>query len=197
MTSQRSEVAERKTPAAASPVTLGLRTGPLGRAIRLFGAVLLGSGVSSFIQTGVGHFSRASEVRSPAMWVLTVIVAILLVDMIVRFLPFPRVVRGLILAAVVVAVVVTLAIRATSAGPLWGSPLSDLVWWIDVIDLSFSTASLLLSIPIGTPGCEKIAWVELYVFLRGGQRPAGRWCIGGLHVVDNWEIARRLRRAQA
>ncbi|HLX47221.1 MAG TPA: hypothetical protein VKS82_02705 [Streptosporangiaceae bacterium] len=197
MSSQRSEVAERKSPAVATPVTLGLRTGPLGRAIRLFGAVVLGLGVSSFIQTGVGHFGRASEVRSPTMWVLTVIVAILLVDLIVRFLPFPRVVRGVILAAVVIAVIVTAAIRAASPGPLWGPPLSSLVWWIDVADLSFSTASLVLSIPIGTPGCEKVAWAELYVMLRGGRRPAGRWCVGGLHVVDNWEIARRLRRAQA
>ena len=197
MSPQRTEAVERTSPATATPVTRGLRTGPLGRMIRLFGAVVLGLGLSSFIQTGVGHFGRASEVRSPAMWVLTVIVTILLVDLIVRFLPFPPAVRGVILAALITAVIVTVAIRATSPGPLWGPPLSSLIWWIDVADLSFSTASLVLSIPIGTPGCEKVAWVELYVLLRGGQRPAGRWCIGGLHVVDNWEIARRLRRAQA
>lgn len=196
MDSQREEVREKMAAPAATPVVMGMRTGPLGRAIRLFGAVALGLGVSSFIQTGLGHFGRASELHSPGMWILTVIVAVLLVDLIVRFLPVSRVLRGIILAALVVAVIVTAAISHASSGSLWGPPLSDLVWWIDVADLSFSTVSLLLAVPLGTPGCEKMAWAELYVLLFGGPRPAGRWCVGGLQVVDNWEIGHRLQRAQ-
>jgi hypothetical protein len=197
MDSQRADVSEKAAPAAATPVAMGLRIGPLGRALRLFGAVVLGLGVSSLIGTGTGHFGQASALHSPTLWILTVIVAILLVDLVVRFLPVSRVLRGLILAAIVVAVIVTAAISHASSGSFWGPPLSDLVWWIDVADLGFAAASLLLAFPLGTPGCEKIAWVELYVLLRGGQRPAGRWCIGGMHVVDNWEIGRRLQRAQA
>lgn len=185
------------TAAAATPVAMGMRTGPIGRAVRLFGAVVLGLAVSSLIGTGIGQFRQADPLRSPTVWILTVVVAILVVDLVVRFLPFPRSVRALILAAIVVAVIVTAAISGASSGSLWGPPLSDLVWWIDVVDLSFSAGNLLLAVVLGTPGCEKTAWVELYVLLFGGQRPAGTWCIGGLHVVDNWELGRRLRRAPA
>lgn len=194
--SQRQRVSEKPAKVPATPVAMGLRTGPLGRGLRIFGAVLLALGVSSFVETGFQHFARPSELRSSGMWILTTIVIILVVDLIVRFIPVSRLLRGLILAAIVVAVIVASAVTHASSGHLWGSPVSDLVWWIDVADLGFSTCSLVLAALLATPGCEKMSWVELYVRIHGGTRPAGRWCIGGLHVVDNWEIGRRLRRAE-
>lgn len=178
-------------PPAATPVDLGLRTGPLGRGVRLIGAVVFGLGISSLVSLGPGHFGGEAALRSPTVWVLTVVVAILLGDLIVRFLPVPPAVRGLVLAALVAGIAAAAAISA-AAGPAWSPPLTSLVWWIDVADLCFSASSLLLAIPIGTPGCEKMAWAELYAMLRGRRLPAGRWCIGGLHVVDNWEIGRRV-----
>jgi hypothetical protein len=199
MNSQRAKLSDQASPASAtpaSPVALGMRTGPIGRGVRLFGAVVLGLGTSSLLRTGIGHFRQASATHPASVWILTAVVAILITDLVVRFLPVRRAVRAFIMAALVAAVIATAAISQASSGSLWGPPLSDFIWWVDVADLSFAAASLLLAVPLGTPGCEKIAWVELYALLRAGPRPAFRWCIGGLHVIDNWEIGRRLRHAR-
>ena len=187
------QISESPPPPALSPVAMGMRTGPLGRAVRLLGAVVLILGVNSLISIGPTHFRQASALRSPGVWILTVVVAILVTDLIVRFLPVSRRARGLILAALGGAIVAAGGISLASSGSVWGAPLSDLIWWIDVADLSYSAGSLLLAVPLGTPGCEKLAWVELKVLLFGGQRPRARWCIGGLHIVDNWELGRKVR----
>lgn len=173
----------------ATPVEQGLRTGPLGRAVRVFGAVLLGAGLYVLAGLGLSGFRTLPEQPSPAgPWILTAVVAVLLVDLVVRFLPLRPRGRWVVLGGVVTVVAAAWVIT----GSWWGPPLSDLVYMVDVGYLGYSCASLLLAAALGTPGCENRAWVELAATLRGRpERVRGVWCIGGLHVVDNWEIARR------
>jgi hypothetical protein len=66
------------------------------------------------------------------------------------------------------------------------------VYAVDVVFLTYACTTLLLAAALRTPGCENLAWAELAARLRGRPgRVAGVWCIGGLHVVDNWELGRR------
>ena len=177
--------------AVDTPVAMGVRTGPLGRTVRLLGAVFLGAGVYTLIAIGLTDFRDLQELRTPGPWILTAVVAILIVDLVTRFVPLPSRSRRLVLAGLGAAVVVAGVVSVVADGSVWGSPLSDLVWLIDVVYLCYASASLLLALVLGTPGCENMAWVELRGKLRGEpRRVTGVWCIGGLHVVDNWELGR-------
>jgi len=180
--------------AAADPVAMGVRTGPIGRALRVLGAVFLGAGVYVLADIGITGFRDLDQLRVPAPWILTVVVAVLIVDLVTRFVPLARRQRMMVLAAIA-AVVVLAAVVSLASGSLWGSPLSDMVWLVDVGYLGYATASLLLAVVLGTPGCENLAWAELRARLRGDRSPvSGVWCIGGMHVVDNWELGRRAQR---
>jgi hypothetical protein len=76
---------------------------------------------------------------------------------------------------------------------VWGSPLSDLVWALDVAMLVETIAALPLAVALGTPGCEIGVWAEIAARLRG--RPASPpLCIIGLHHLDQWELRRRSAR---
>jgi hypothetical protein len=174
---------------------MGLRTGPLGRGVRVLGAVLLGAGLYILLDLGISGFHDLPEQPSPAgPLILTAVVAVLITDLVSRFLPVPPRARWALLGALGAAVVVA-AVVSSVRGSLWGSPLSDLVYVVDVGFLVYACASLLLAAVLGTPGCENLAWVELAARLRGApKRVSGVWCIGGLHVVDNWELARAARR---
>lgn len=184
-----------REPAAVSPVAMGVRTGPLGRALRLLGAVFLGAGLWTILDVGVTGFDDTEAVRSPGVWILTLIVAVLIVDLFIRFVPGPLRLRVLALAAIAAVLVAAGAADVASSGQLWGSSLSGLVWVIDVVDLCYAVVTLLLAAALGTPGCENVAWAELRARLRGDRAPRpGVWCIGGMHVVDAWELGRRAQR---
>jgi hypothetical protein len=75
-------------------------------------------------------------------------------------------------------------------GSLWAAPVT---WLLYGLDLAFAVAigaAMLVSIVVGTPGCELGAVRELVLRLQGKfdprqvQAPA---CGGGLHQLDRWE----------
>jgi hypothetical protein len=71
-----------------------------------------------------------------------------------------------------------------------GSPLSDLVWTLDVAMLLETVVALVLAVVLGTRGCEIGVWADIAARLRG--RPASPpLCIIGLHHLDDWELRRR------
>ena len=75
-------------------------------------------------------------------------------------------------------------------GEVWGSPLSDLVWALDVAMLAETVVALLAAVVVGTPGCEIGVWADIAARVRGG--PASPpLCIIGLHHLDDWELRRR------
>jgi hypothetical protein len=102
-------------------------------------------------------------------------------------------------AARTVALVVLAAVAAgaalageVQAGAVWGSPLSDLVWALDVAMVLETIVALLLTVVLGTRGCEIGVWADIAARRRG--RPASPpLCIVGLHHLDDWELRRRPR----
>jgi hypothetical protein len=87
----------------------------------------------------------------------------------------------------------TAVVGELRSGEVWGSPLSDLVWALDVAMLVETIAALPLAVALGTPGCEIGVWAEIATRLRG--RPASPpLCIIGLHHLDQWEFRQRSAR---
>src|SRR5215218_3815864 len=76
------------------------------------------------------------------------------------------------------------------SGAVWGSPLSDVVWTLDVTMLFQTIVALLIAVVLGTPGCEIGVWAEIAARLRG-RSASPAICIIGLHHLDEWEARRR------
>jgi hypothetical protein len=68
--------------------------------------------------------------------------------------------RTVALALLAGAAAVAAAVGALRSGGVWGSPLSDLVWTLDVTMLLETIVALLLAVVLGTPGCEIGVWGE-------------------------------------
>jgi hypothetical protein len=84
----------------------------------------------------------------------------------------------------------------TRAGVLWTAPLTTLVYGAVLAGASLTAAALVLSVLLGTPGCDVGALEEAVRRLRGTFDPDDvpvYWCIVGLHRIDAWE-ARHARR---
>jgi hypothetical protein len=101
--------------------------------------------------------------------------------------------RSIALTVLAAAVAVAAVVGGVRAGAVWGSPLSDLVWTLDVAMLLETIIALLLAAVLGTPGCEIGVWADIAARLRG--RPASPpLCIIGLHHLDEWELRHRAER---
>jgi hypothetical protein len=101
--------------------------------------------------------------------------------------------RRVALSALASAAAAAAVVSEVRAGAVWGSPLSDLVWALDVAMLLQTIIALLLAVVLGTPGCEIGVWDDIAARLRG--RPASSpLCIIGLHHFDEWELRRRSAR---
>jgi hypothetical protein len=180
--------------------TLGApRTGPVGRTVRL----LLAVGFAYMFATLVDQGGPAS-VRDPETLtdvptvVLTIgmvaVYAVLLTELakLVGGETVAKRARRIALTVLAAAVAVAAAVGGVHAGAVWGSPLSDLVWTLDVAMLLETIVALLLAVVLGTRGCEIGVWADIAARLRS--RPAARpLCIIGLHHLDEWELRRRLR----
>jgi hypothetical protein len=93
------------------------------------------------------------------------------------------------LASVTASAAAAAVIGELRAVAVWSSPLSDLVWALDVTMLAQTIVALLLAVALGTRGCEIGVWADIASRLRGG--PASPpLCIIGLHHLDEWELRR-------
>jgi hypothetical protein len=177
------------------------RTGPVGRLARLVIALLAALSLYSIAdQGGPASFRDPSNLTEPITWVLhgaMLVVFVLLVGQLAGATVGPSYTRRWQLGALI-GLAVGLAAAAVTAriasGAVWASPLSDLVWGFDAAMLVETIVALLLSIALGTPGCEVGVWPELITRLRGRDAvaPTRPICVLGLHFVDEWE-ARRAR----
>jgi hypothetical protein len=182
-------------PSGAAP-----RTGPVGRAVRLLLAAVFAYGLATLVDQGGPASVRDPENLTDAPFVVVTIGMVAVYAVFVR--EVAKLVRGEAFATSAWKVALSLlAAAAASAavvgelrsGEVWGSPLSDLVWALDVAMLVETIAALPLAVALGTPGCEIGVWAEIAARLR--RRPASPPpCIIGLHHLDQWELRRRSAR---
>ena len=101
--------------------------------------------------------------------------------------------RRTTLAVLAAAAVAAAIVGEVRAGAVWGPPLSDLVWALEVAMLLETIVALLLAVALGTRGCEIGVWADIAARLRG-RAPSPPLCIIGLHHLDEWELRRRSAR---
>ena len=182
-------------PSGAAP-----RTGPVGRAVRLLLAAVFAYGLATLVDQGGPASVRDPENLTDAPFVVVTIAMVAVYAVFVR--EVAKLVRGEAFATTAWKVALSLLAAAVASaavvgdlrsGKVWGSPLSDLVWALDVAMLVETIAALPLAVALGTPGCEIGVWAEIAARLRG--RPASPPpCIIGLHHLDQWELRRRSAR---
>jgi hypothetical protein len=183
--------------AAAAPVQ---RTGPIGRAVRLLLAGGFGYTLATLVDQGGQASIRDPETLTEAPFVALTIgmvaVSAVLVSQLAKLVAGEQVARTawrIALAVLAAAGAAAAVVGELRAGAIWGSPLSDLVWTLDVAMLVETIVALPLAVVLGTPGCEIGVWAEIAARLRG--RPtAPPLCIIGLHHLDEWELRRRSER---
>jgi hypothetical protein len=190
---------------ASRPSAAGAdRTGPLGRLARLIVAAAAGLFLSSILdEGGIVGFRRPSVLAEPSVWLLDAVMLALFAHLVGRLAAATvgeRAARrwqcGALVGLVAALGGAALVGRALS-GAVWGFPLADLVWAIDVTMLAETVAAALLAVALGTPGCEVGVWPELLARARGERvaPAAGPACPVGLHLLDAWEARRRARGA--
>jgi hypothetical protein len=176
------------------------RTGAVGRAVRLLLALGLAYGLGTLVDQGGPASVRAPETLTDAPFVVltTAMVAVyaILVSQLAKLVAGEAVARMAWRVALVVlaaAAAIAAVVGEVGSGAVWGSPLSDLVWALDVAMLVQTVVALLLAVALGTRGCEIGVWAEIAARLRG--RPASApLCIVGLHHLDDLELRRRSAR---
>jgi hypothetical protein len=184
--------------AVAAPMQ---RTGPIGRAVRLLLAGGFGYALATLVDQGGPASIRDPETLTEAPFVALTIgmvaVYAVLVSQLAKLVagePVARTAWRVALAVLAAAAAAAAVVGELRAGAIWGSPLSDLVWALDVAMLVETIVALPLAVVLGTPGCEIGVWGEIAARLRG--RPAAPpLCIIGLHHLDEWELRRRSARS--
>jgi hypothetical protein len=174
--------------AGESGATWVWRTGPVSRSYRLGLAVVLGLSAYSLILAGPGGFSQPDSAEEPGVWILTGF-ALLAVRDAAATAVGPRW-GGRALAGTLALLAVAGAAALAAEGSLWAAPVTWLLYGLDLTFAIVIGAAMLVSIVVGTPGCELGAVRELVLRLQGrfdpGQLQAPA-CGGGLHQLDRWE----------
>jgi hypothetical protein len=179
------------------------RTGPIGRGVRLLLAVGFAYGFATVVDQGGPASVRdpdtlKSDVPFVVLTIAMVAVYAVLVGELAKIVAGEAVAkraRRIALSVLAAAAAVAAFVGAVQAGAVWGSPLSDLVWALDVAMLAQTIVALLIAVMLGTPGCEIGVWADIAARLRG--RPVSPpLCIIGLHHLDDWELHRLARRRE-
>src|SRR5215218_8279742 len=153
------------------------RTGPVGRAVRLLLAAVFAYGLATLVDQGGPASVRDPENLTDAPFVVVTIGMVGVYVVFVR--EVAKLVRGeafatsawkIALALLAAAAASAAVVGELRSGEVWGSPLSDLVWALDVAMLVETIAALPLAVVLGTPGCEIGVWAEIAARLGG--RPA-------------------------
>jgi hypothetical protein len=172
-------------------------TGPVGRAVRLLLAAGFAYGFATLVDQGGPASIRDPETLTEVPFVVvTIAMAALYVVLVTELAKFvageavAKTARSVALIVLGAAVAVTAVVGEVRSGAVWGSPLSDVVWTLDVTMLFQTIVALLIAVVLGTPGCEIGVWAEIAARLRG-RSASPAICIIGLHHLDEWEARRR------
>jgi hypothetical protein len=173
-------------------------TGPVGSGVRLLLAVAFAYGFATVVDQGGPASVRdpetlTSDVAFVVLTIAMVAVYAVLVGELAKIIAgeaVAKIARSVALAVLGAAAAVAGVVGEVRAGAVWGSPLSDLVWTLDVAMLGQTIVALLLAVGLGTRGCEIGVWGDIAARLRS--EPASPpICIIGLHHLDEWEARRR------
>jgi len=160
----------------------------VSRSYRLGLAVLLGLSAYSLILAGHGGFSQPDSAEEPGVWILTGFALFAVRD--AAATAFGPRWGGRALAGMLALLAVAGVAALAADGSLWAAPVTWLLYGLDLTFAVVIGAAMLVSIVVGTPGCELGAVRELVLRLRGRfdpgqvQAPA---CGAGFHRVDRWE----------
>jgi hypothetical protein len=191
------------TPATPNPLgarsRLTERTGPVGRGVRLLLAVGFTYAFATLVDQGgpasIRDPETLNDVPTVVLTIAMVAVYVVLVGELAKIVAgeaAAKTARTVALVALAAAAAVAAVVGEVRAGAVWGSPLSDLVWTLDVAMLLETIVALPIADVLGTPGCEIGVWADITARLRGG--PASSpICMIGLHHLDEWEARRRAR----
>lgn len=182
--------------------SLAPRTGPVGRTVRLLLAAGFGYGLATVVDQGGPASVRDAEALTDAPFVVLTIAMVAVYTVLVSELAkilggqaVTKTARRVALVILAAAAAVAAVVGELRAGAVWGSPLSDLVWTLDVAMLAQTIVALLIAVVLGTRGCEIGVWADIAARLRGG--PASPpLCIVGLHRLDDWELRHESARHQ-
>jgi hypothetical protein len=167
----------------------------VGRLARVVYAVGIGSVVYGLSRTGISNFSDPEILGQTGFWLITAAVVYTLHNLPAQLLGREwgrRVLLGF-LALVLVAAV----LAAITAGTPWASPLTWLVFVVELATAAAVGLAMVLSTILGTPGCEYGALRELVARLRGVYEPGADQplgCVVGLRRIDAWEAHQVWRR---
>ncbi len=168
------------------------RSGPVGRLVRLVMGVFMAWTAYEWIEAGLTWFSEPTTTTNPWVWIWTG----LTVYYGLYQLPTSALGRrwGMRILTIFGGVlVVTMAVTFALEGRLWASPLTSFLYGLIVVFAILVSISFVVSLFLGTRGCEIGALGELIRRFRGSDESddAEVWCIAGLHKLDEWEAGRR------
>jgi hypothetical protein len=173
-------------------------TGPLGRLARVgLAAVGVVSLASIADSGGPASFQGVQNLLEPSLLFLDAVMLALFVALVgVLATSFGARAAGRWQAASLVAVGVAVGVAAglsqLANNTVWDRPLSDVVWWFQVLMLGETIVALTAAVIVGLPGCELGVWARLIARLRGQAPPTRPFgCVVGLHLIDEWEAQRR------
>lgn len=174
--------------------TRPMRTGPVGRTVRVLLAAGLATMTYGLWRTGMSNFSDPEILRQSGFWLITAVVVKAIYDAAAQ--QFGRSWAWRVLTALVVLVGVLAAIATLNAGTAWASPLTWLVFLAELVIPAVVAVVFVLSAMLGTPGCEYGAVRELIARVRGVYQPGLNQpvpCSVGLHLLDAWEARQKWR----
>lgn len=174
------------------------RIGPIGRLVRVFGAVIMALFAYDWLEAGMTWFGQASTPSNPWVWAVTGLAAYYGLHQLPDSgfgRPWGERVLATVGGLLVLIAVVTLSLH----GELWAPPLTNALYGFNVAFLFVVSLSYLVAVFLRTPGCEVGGLGELIRRLRGVPDPANHdamWCAVGIHCLDQWEADRRQQPAR-
>jgi hypothetical protein len=173
------------------------RSGPVSRLARLLLGGLLGLGALDLWRADLAGWAEPDTATESGVVIITLIMFVSVPDVVETLSrrPWGRRSQALVLAAAGVAAIVGL----TTGGGLWVGPLNWLVYGFDLVLLSVISVAMLVSLAVGTPGCEMAALIEVGQRVRGTydpENPPYRHCVAFLSQLDAWEAEQPWRRTQ-
>lgn len=181
-----------------APAMQTRRIGPVSRGVRLLLAVVVAWFLAQWIAAGPTWFAQPSTLSNPWVWLVTAAAVYYGLHQLVAR-GFGRRCAYRVVVAFGVGVLAVLAVTLVRAGELWAAPLTTLLYGLDVGFLTLAVLALIVSIPLGTPGCDIAAIGELIRRVRGTsdtEDDEPMWCVAGLHRLDLWEARQRWHRPQ-